>query len=126
MIDNSSEQHLVALKIKEQLSHSFDVLINLDKEEHFIGTIFPDIVLVDKKNKTPLFIIEIKKNGRIPACMNLWKSAPSIPATLYMIVPKKELDTAKLYSTVTGLKLKFGTYEYDEINKRIISDVTFE
>ena len=114
MIENSTEQYKVSQKILEMFKDRFDILINIDKEEHFIGTLFPDIVFVDKKTKAPLFIIEIKKNGRISICMNAWKSAPVIPATLYIIVPESELQNAKSIAAVTGVKSRFGYYTLDK------------
>jgi hypothetical protein len=110
MIEQSSEQFKVATKIKELFQNRFDLLVNVDKEEHFIGTMFPDIVFLDKKTKLPLFIIEIKKNGRIATCMQQWKSQPKIPATLYVIVPQSELQNAKSIAAVTGLNTRFGYY----------------
>jgi len=124
MVENSTEQFKVAQKIKEQFQSRFEVLINLDTEEHFIGTMFPDMVFVDKKTKTPLFIIEIKKNGRIAACMNAWKAATKIPATLYIIVPQLELQNAKSIATVTGVNARFGYYTLDK-NGDVLA-VTFE
>lgn len=124
MIEQSSEQFKVAQKIKDQFQSRFDLLINVDKEEHFIGTMFPDMVFLDKKTKLPLFIVEIKKNGRISACMQQWKSQPKIPATLYVIVPQPELSNAKSIAAVTGLNTRFGYYTLNSTGE--VSNVTFE
>ncbi|MFN8277898.1 MAG: hypothetical protein U0T84_10455 [Chitinophagales bacterium] len=124
MLAQNSEQHKVAEKIRSMFVNRFDALVNVDKEEHYIGTMFPDMILVDKKTKSPLFIIEIRNNGQIAACMNAWKAAPAISATLYIIVPKEEFEKSKSMATVIGVRSRFGYYIIDKNTGAI--EVVFE
>lgn len=125
MIEKSSEQFNVAQRIREQFAPRFDVLVNSDAEEHFIGQMFPDVILLDKQTKNPLFIIEIKRNGTTAACMKQWKSQPHIPATLYMVVPKTELENAKSMSAYLGLNTRFGYYSINPETKEV-TELTFD
>lgn len=110
MIENNSEQYKVAQKIKEQFQNRFEILMNVDKAEHFIGSVFPDLVFLDKKTHQPLFIIEVKRNGMVANCIQQWKSQSKIPATLYIVVPQSELQNAKSVAAVTGINTRFGYY----------------
>jgi len=123
MIELNTEQYKVANLIKDRFDEDFDILINLENEEHYLGNMFPDIILLNKVTKTPLFVIEIRKNGRISECMKQWVNS-NIPATLYIVVPQKELSNAKSIATVIGLKSRFGWYSID--NEGNISDLIFE
>lgn len=110
MIEKSSEQFLVAQAIQESLGNLYNILLNVDDEKHFIGNVFPDIILLDKKVNTPLFVIEIRRNGKIASCMQQWKSHPKIAATLYFVVPQVDLENAKSIAAVSGINAKFGYY----------------
>ena len=56
------------------------------------------------------FIIEVKKNGGVAQCIQAWKSLPSVPATLYIVVPKELLSEAKKVAQIVGLSTRFGSY----------------
>ncbi|PGH38003.1 MAG: hypothetical protein CRN43_17820, partial [Candidatus Nephrothrix sp. EaCA] len=43
-------------------------------------------------------------------CILQWKNLSSLPATLYIVVPKAELNNAKGIAAINGLKAKFGYY----------------
>jgi hypothetical protein len=124
MIEKNTEQHLVSLKIKELFSSRFEIISNVDSEEYFIGTRFPDMLFLDKKTKSPLYIIEIKKNGAISQCVEQWKKQTTVPATLYIIVPQGELEKAKSVAAITGLNARFGYYTVGE--NSVISNVIFQ
>ena len=124
MIKINSEQYKVAQKIQDMFKNVYDVLLNIDNEEHFVGTVFPDIVLVDIKLKTPLFIIDIRKNGDIGNCFQQWKTRGHIPVTLYIIVPKQDIGNAKSIAAITGVNAKFGSYTLNE-NAEVV-DLVFE
>jgi len=92
----------------------FTVLSNVGKDEHYIAQLFPDVILIDKTTEKPVFIIEVKKNGNIAQCIQQWKAVPSIPATIYIVVPENDLSNAKAIAQVVGLNTRFGTYSLDE------------
>lgn len=114
MSSEISTHDKVVLKIEELTSGHYNVLSNRMGEKHFIGQIFPDIILSDKVTNKPLFIIEVRNNGNIAQCIQQWKLATSIPATLYIVVPEEELQTAKTVAEVVGLQMKFGFYKATE------------
>jgi len=109
-----SEHDRVVEALKRSNSAKYDVLANLGKEEHYIGQIFPDLILLDKITNKPVFIIEVKKNGLVAQCIQQWKAMPSIPATLYIVVPEAEIQNAKSIAEVVGLQTKFGIYTMGE------------
>lgn len=114
-----SEHDKVVESLVQSNSIQYTVLANLGKEEHYIGQIFPDIILLDKTTNKPVFIIEVKKNGFVAQCIQQWKAMPSIPATLYIVVPEAEIQSAKSIAGVVGLQTKFGTYKIDGENTTI-------
>ncbi|MEJ0056268.1 MAG: hypothetical protein WDN75_11780 [Bacteroidota bacterium] len=105
------ERFSVISAIRDGNQATYEVLTNLDKDVNYIGQIFPDLILRDKTTKLPVFIIEVKRNGQVAQCIQQWKSAPSIPATLYIVVPETELQNAKSVASVVGLQTKFGWYK---------------
>jgi hypothetical protein len=111
MTPEFNEHDKVVENIRDANTGSFNVLTNLVGEQHYIGSIFPDLILKDKTNDIPVFIIEVKKNGNIATSMQQWKSAPSIPATLYFVVPESDLASAKSIAQVIGLQSRFGSYK---------------
>ncbi len=114
------ERTIVISAIKAANSESYEVLTNLEKDENYIGQIFPDLILLDRKTKLPVFIIEVKKNGNIAHTIQQWKSAASIPATLYIIVPAPDLQSAKSIAEVVGLQTKFGSYQIDSNGRALV------
>lgn len=110
MENTLSEHDLVVKTICDANNLHYKVLCNLDKEEYYIAQMFPDIILLDKAGEKPVFIIEVKKNGNIAKCIQQWKSVPSIPATLYVIVPETEETNARAIADVVGLSFRLGTY----------------
>lgn len=96
--------------IAKQFESDYTVLSNIDKAQYYISSIFPDLILQDKKDNKPRFIIEVKRNGGVAQCIQSWKSLPSIPATLYIIVPKELLSEAKKVAQIIGLSVRFGSY----------------
>ena len=102
---------------------TFEILSNIDGEKNFISGVFPDIILLDKSTKQPVFIIEVKKNGQIQGCLQQWNTISNLPATLYVVVPESDLSGAKLVATSIGLKAKFGTYRYEN---NIVTSTHFE
>lgn len=119
-----SERERVITHIKDEFSNRFNVLTNIEKEENYIANIFPDLIFLDKESNQPVFILEVKKNGRIASCMQQWKNVSSIPATLYIIVPDDELANAKSIAEVVGLNNRFGSYKIDEQTNEIV--VTYD
>lgn len=115
-----SEHDRVVSVIGEANSKQYKVLSNAGKEENYIVQMFPDLILIDKTTDKPVFIIEVKKNGNIAQCIQQWKAVPSIPATLYIVVPKTDLANAISIAQVVGLKTKFGSYYFDENNNVVI------
>ncbi len=113
-MDNNTEHAKVVNQIKNANTEMYDVLDNLIEGKNYIGQIFPDLIFLDKKTGKPSFIIEVRKNGGIAPCIQQWKSAISIPATLYIIVPENDLPTANSIAKVVGLQTRFGTYTINE------------
>ena len=118
-----SEHDKVVAFIRDIQSPHFKVLDNLGGDKNYIAQLFPDIILINKNTEEPAFIIEVKRNGNIAQCIQQWNSVPSIPATLYIIVPETDLATAKSVAQVVGLQTKFGTYSIDGIGN---IDVKYE
>lgn len=108
-----NEHDAVVRYICEINQSRYTVLHNLEGEENNVAGIFPDIMLQDKGSKSLIFIIEVKKNGNIAPCIQQWKTVEKIPAFLYIIVPEKDLSTAKSVAQVVGLTVKFGSYSVD-------------
>jgi N-acetyl-beta-hexosaminidase len=106
----NEEQISVINTIKTLFESSFTVLTNVLKDENYIANMFPDVILVDKTSKKPLFIIEVKRNGSIAQTIQQWKTVTSIPATLYIVVPESEYSNAQSIAQVVGLQTRFGTY----------------
>lgn len=113
-LESKSEHSAVVRSICKANENRFNVLCNLDSEKYYVAGLFPDVILEDKTTGKPAFIIEVKKNGNIARCIQQWKSVPAIPATLYIIVPEYDLDSAKSIAQVIGLKTKFGSYRIPE------------
>jgi hypothetical protein len=113
MADHTREHDDVVRRIIELQESHFEVLNNLKGENNFLSGIFPDVILLDKISKQPVFIIEVKRNGQVSNCLQQWKNIANIPATLYIIVPEAEISSAKLIGTTLGIKAKFGTYGYE-------------
>ena len=114
------ERFNVVSAIRDGNSATYEVLTNLEKDAHYVGHMFPDLILLDKVTKLPVFIIEVKKNGNIAQCIQQWKTVTSIPATLYIVVPELDLSNAKSIAEVVGLKTKFGSYKVSEAGKVIV------
>ncbi len=110
MVEVNTEQYSVVKHIEKILSPNFKVVTNIGAEQHYIGGFFPDIIVMDKKDDV-LFAIEVRRNGQVSNCIQQWKSASNLPATLYIVVPEAELDNAKGIAALNGLKAKFGTYK---------------
>jgi hypothetical protein len=106
-----NEHDRVVESIRDANSATFNILTNLAGEQNYIGSIFPDLILIDKKTNLPVFIIEVKKNGNIATSMQQWKTSPNVPATLYFIVPESDLSNAKSIAQVIGLQTRFGYYK---------------
>jgi hypothetical protein len=122
MSDKFTEHDEVVRKIIAA-QQSFEILTNIDGEKNFISGVFPDIILLDKTTKQPVFIIEVKRNGQIQGCLQQWNTISNLPATLYIVVPESDLSGAKLVATSIGLKAKFGTYKYET---NIVTSIQFE
>lgn len=120
MTTEITEHDKVVAKIRDSNSAQFKVLANLGEEQNYIGQMFPDLIFLDKTTEKPLFIIEVRKNGNIAPCIQQWKSALSIPATLYIIVPEPDMPTAKSVAQVVGLQTRFGHYTIDNNDNIII------
>lgn len=88
-MDYKTEHDIVVKQIEKDLGTFYNILSNLDKEQHYIGNIFPDLILLDKTSNAPLFIIEVKRNGGIASCLQQWKIEKDVPAILYLIVPEQ-------------------------------------
>lgn len=116
-----SEHDRVVSYIRDQFQKRYKVLTNLDDERNYIANIFPDLILINNETDKPDFIIEVKKNGSIAPCLQQWKSLPSIPATLYIVVPVSDLKTAQSVAQVVGLQMRFGTYQIDENNNLTVT-----
>ena len=114
-----TEHDKVVSAIRDGNASRYKVLTNLEKYEHYISQLFPDLILLDRETDKPVFIIEVKRNGNIAQCIQQWKNVPSIPATLYILVPESDLANAKSIAEVVGLKTKFGTYYIDENGNNI-------
>lgn len=108
--------------IAQIFQDTYNVLSNIGTPKHYISSIFPDLILQDKTDNKTRFIIEVKENGGVALSIQAWKSLPSVPATLYIVVPKDLLSEAKKVAQIVGLSLRFGSYTV--INDVI--DVTFE
>jgi len=106
----ASESYLVVQQIEKILSDRFKILCNVDTPQYYIGGLFPDVIVMDKATDKILFAIEVKKSGQLPNCILQWKNLSSLPATLYIVVPKAELNNAKGIAAINGLKAKFGYY----------------
>ncbi len=91
----------------------YTVLDNLDKEENHVAGLFPSLILKDAKGNS-VFIIEVRRNGEIAKCIQQWKAVSSIPATLYIVVPEGDLQTAQSVAQVVGLQTRFGSFTSDE------------
>jgi len=121
IMDNKTEHDIVVANIRDVLSVNYKVLTNLGVEQNHIGQMYPDAIIFDKVTDRPIFIIEVRKNGTIAPCIQQWKSAQTIPAILYIIVPETDLPTAKSVAQVVGLKLRFGSYKIDSDNKATVN-----
>lgn len=119
-----NEHDLVVAFIRDSQSDRFKVLDNLGKEEHYISQMFPDIILLSKQTNEPAFIIEVKNNGKIAPCIQQWKTIQNIPATLYIIVPEADFETAKSIAQVVGLQARFGRYNID--HESLVVSVKYE
>ncbi len=109
-----NEHDSVVALIRDTNAAKFKVIANLGEDKYYIGQMFPDLILLDKESDTPVFIIEVKKNGGIAHCLQQWKSQVSIPATLYIIVPETDLANAKSIAQIIGLQTRFGAYTISE------------
>ena len=114
------EHDNVVNHIANNNKHAYEVLSNVDKEEHYISSVFPDLILLNKETKKPVIIIEVKRNGGIANCMQAWKNVPNLPATLWFIVPELELPNAKQIAQVIGLKARFGKYTLKDGNVNVV------
>ena len=123
MNDFVTEHNDVVSRIITLQEPTFEVLANIDGEKNFISGIFPDIILLDKKSKQPVFIIEVRRNGQIQSCIQQWYTISNLPATLYIVVPENDLSRAKLVATSMGLSAKFGTYKYEN---NTVTSIHFE
>lgn len=98
---------------------SYEVLVNSDADENnktYVGAgLVPDLILIDRVNQKPAFIIEVRKNGNIGICLDQWKTLSSA-LPLYLIVPSKDLSTAKSLAIIKNVKTKFGTYKIEDNN----------
>lgn len=112
MTTEITEHDKVVAKIRDSFAQ-YKVLTNLGEEQNYIGQMFPDLIFLDKTTDKPVFILEVRKNGNIAPCIQQWKSALSIPATLYIVVPELDLPTAKSVAQVVGLNTRFGSYNID-------------
>lgn len=111
-----NEHDLVVKAIGDANAERFNVLSNLEKEQHYIVQMFPDLILMDKTTNKPVFIIEVKKNGNIAQCIQQWKSVPNIPSTLYILVPESDLPNTKSILQVVGLNARVGSYSIGAFN----------
>lgn len=109
-----NEHDKVVKYLEKSFSNSYTVCSNLGKEEYFISSIFPDLILKNKQTGTIMFIIEVKKNGEVAKCLQQWKTVNNIPAILYLFVPALELSNAKAVAQAIGIQVKFGSYEFVE------------
>ena len=105
-----NEHDQVVRLIFHQFENDYNILSNVGNSQYYIASIFPDLILQDKKDNKPQFIIEVRKSGGVAQCIQMWKSLPSIPATLYIIVPKELLSEAKKIAQIVGLSVRFGSY----------------
>jgi hypothetical protein len=96
--------------IAQSFQGTYTVLSNIGTPKHYISSIFPDLIMQDKADNKTRFIIEVKENGGVALCIQAWKSQPSIPATLYIVVPKDLLSEAKKVAQIVGLSARFGSY----------------
>lgn len=106
-----SEHDKVTNYLAKYFEPVYTVLSNVESPKHYISSIFPDLILQDKTDKKIQFIIEVRKNGGIAQCMQAWKSIPSVPSTLYIVVPKDTLSESKKVAEIIGLSARFGWYE---------------
>lgn len=113
MVDYLEEIKSVVFYIENTMKERFQVLSNVDIEQFHIGDKYPDLILLDKESRKPRFAIEVSKNGQISSSLEKWKNI-SIPATLYLIVPKQDLENAKNISSVIGVNTRFGYYTIHE------------
>jgi len=123
MNDIIIEHNTVVRYMIKLLEPNYVILTNIDGEKNFLSGIFPDIILLDKVTKQPVFIIEVRRNGQIQSCLQQWKTISNLPATLYVIVPENDLSGAKLVATSIGLNTKFGVYTY---NNNQVTSFKFE
>jgi len=115
-----NEHDLIVANIANANKDTYKILSNTGKDDYYVGSMFPDLILVDKTTDKPVFIIEVKKNGNIAQCIQQWKAVSSIPATLYIVVPLTDLPNAKAIAQVVGLNTRFGSYTIDDKNKIIV------
>lgn len=109
-----AEHDSVVKHLAERFGSKYNVLSNLEKEQHFVAGIFPDLILMDKATNKPMFIIEVKRNGGIATCLHQWKNVKGgVPATLYIVLPETDLKNAQEVSRVIGMLPRFGTYKTD-------------
>jgi hypothetical protein len=118
--NNEDEHDIVVRAITESNQKrypNYKVLNNLGGENVNIAGRFPDVILQDSAGNL-LFIIEVRKNGKVAECMQQWKVVTKIPAFLYFVVPEGELSNAKAVAQAIGLQAKFGSYTIDN-NKSV-------
>lgn len=121
LVSSANNEHdIVVRHLCEINKDRFTVLCNLDSQEYHVSGMFPDILLRDKANKNLLFIMEVKKNGEIGVCIQLWKNIPALPAVLYIIVPEADINNAKSNAQLAGLPAKFGSYKIDPATKKVV------
>jgi hypothetical protein len=114
-----NEHDAVVRYLIEANDARYKVLSNLEEKKHHVAGMFPDILLRDKADKNLLFIMEVKRNGEIGLCIQLWKTIKPLPAVLYIIVPESDLDNAKANAQLAGLPAKFGTYSVNPITQQV-------
>lgn len=114
------EHDAVVRSICEANKGRFKVLTNLEGETHHVAGLFPDILMQDLSGNNLIFIMEVRRNGKIAGCVQQWKTVPKIPAVLYLIVPESDLANAKSITQVVGLQARFGSYKYDPSADKVI------
>src|SRR6218665_1786397 len=84
----ASESYLVVQQIEKILSDRFKILCNVDTPQYYIGGLFPDVMVREKVTNKIWLAIEGKKRGKLPQGIWQRKNLSSLPATLYIVVPK--------------------------------------
>jgi hypothetical protein len=105
------EHDLVVRQAQQDLSGIYNILSNLEKAQHQIGSFFPDLILLNKETNRPQFIVEITRNGNIARCLQRWKSVTDLPALLYLIVPESDRANARDISNALGIPIGLGFYK---------------